>query len=265
MTKFPPARERQEEKGRLPPALPEGLRAALARWAGHVAAFFQKSRAGSAHPPDQVDKPARVQPPPEASLKGAGEPGGRIRGRRRGGVPPLNSLKCVGERGKDESFSSQRRDPAKGARGRATRLLGSLRAGRKREGFLHRWPRRCFASWLFLAKWLPEPAMGKWEARPTPLARPPGCGDVGPRCWGPRLLGGNGVPRGVHLQEGGEWTPDPGGLLWAREQRGRGCREGSQGKMQQNFPLCCLSAAPLAVGGEQGYGRATGFTLSPSG
>lgn len=64
-------------------------------------------------------------------------------------MPPLNSLKCVGERGKDESFSSQRRAPAKGARGRATRLLGSPRAGRKREGFLRRRPRRCFASRLF--------------------------------------------------------------------------------------------------------------------
>lgn len=65
---------------------------------------------------------ARVQPPPEASLKGVGEPGGRIRGRRRGGVPPLNSLKCVGERGKDQSFSSQHRDPAKGARKREISL-----------------------------------------------------------------------------------------------------------------------------------------------
>lgn len=91
-----------------------------------IPALFQKTpRTGHARPPGQADTAARVRPPPEASLQGAGEPGGRIRGRRRGGVPPLNSLKCVGERGKDGSFSSQRRAPAKGVRRRAPCPLGS--------------------------------------------------------------------------------------------------------------------------------------------
>lgn len=70
---------------------------------------------------------------PEGSSQGAG---GRSRGGRRGGVPPLNSLKCVGERGKDGSFSSQRGAPAKGVRGSERPARPAPRGRRNSPRFL---------------------------------------------------------------------------------------------------------------------------------
>lgn len=113
-------------------------------------------------------------------------------------MPPLNSLKCVGERGKDGSFSSQRRAPAKGVRGRAPCPLGSL-SRRKRGAFLRRWPRRRFACRL-----LGRAAAGR--------CRLPHGGDVG--------CGGAGSPPGAVAAA---WEPPPLCAFTFRGRKGDPC------------------------------------------
>lgn len=85
MTEFSPAHEnlRVRREGMAAAGIAGGAQSRAGVWGWALAALFQKIQAGSAHPLGQADKPASVQPPPEASLKGARgtDPGQAARGR----------------------------------------------------------------------------------------------------------------------------------------------------------------------------------------
>lgn len=175
-------------------------------------------------------------------------------------MPPLNSLKCVGERGKDESFSSQRRDPAKGARGRATRPLGSLRAEEAQ-----RFPPPLAPPVLCLpAVWQSgcrSPSGETWGSANT-VCEDAACGQGGEPtrgqgaggccCWVGRVSLAD-----THLGVRGKGNPAPG-CCFRQESSREGAARGCQGR---NLPLHCLRAAPLAAG----TGRGTSLTLCPPG
>lgn len=175
-------------------------------------------------------------------MKGAGEPGGWIRGRRRGGVPPLNSLKCVGERGKDESFSSQRRDPAKGRRGRAAACSAPCEPEGSAKASSAAGPAGSFPLG-FLAKRLPEPpGVVKGSANAArPAGGMRGCGQGrepmrgqgagGCGCWVGTLSLAE-----IYLWEDGQGTPAPGGCFRQGEQPGRGCGGMAMGPASQLSP-----------------------------